>query len=163
MPTARGSIEYNGSRLEGTFDVGGSPRYLAVDVKSLSQSFECSNATLTYVKVEELDGNCEWFGTIGRDNLLMKFDGGVSITGQLTKPRSSNHTHGAGMWSASKSLLPEIPTNATQKAARNPSINPFTNINAVRDPAKIAREQQLINLGVPIIACVTTHLRPACR
>ena len=56
MFSGLGSLKCNGSSLVGTFDVEGTPRYIAVDVRPSTQSFECKSATLTYSKVAQLDG-----------------------------------------------------------------------------------------------------------
>jgi len=157
MHTARGFVECDGGRFIGTFDIGGSPRYVAVDVKPLDLSFECKSATLTYGDVTQLDGNYNWAGTAGRDVLEMAFVGGVAIVGPLTTPRSSIRIRGAGSWSTAKPDL--LPLPASSNALNVPGN--FQSHNTVRDAAKDAREQQLIDLGLPIIvyatACVSLY------
>jgi len=146
MPSAAGLIKCDGSRIVGTFDVDGRPLYITVDIKPPNQPFECSHATLTYNNPAQLDGACKWTGTAGRDDIEMDFGGGVSITGVLATPRSSIRIRGAGAWSKVKSALPPIPANGVRAP-----VNPFPAHDALRDAAKVAREQQLIELGVPII------------
>ena len=51
MVSAHGLVACNGGRVVGSFDVGGSRRYIDVDVKPSNHSFECSDATLTYDNV----------------------------------------------------------------------------------------------------------------
>ena len=148
MFTAGGLIKCDGSRIVGTFDVDGRALYITVDIKPPNQPFECSKATLSYGNVTQLDGTCKWTGTAGRDDLQMEFGGGVSIAGALATPRSSIRIRGAGVWSRVKSALPPIPATGVRAP-----VNPFPAHDAVRDAAKVAREQQLIELGVPIIAC----------
>ena len=146
MPSARGLVKCDGSRLVGTFDIDGSPRYLAVEVKPFDQSFECNNPTLIYNDVVQLVGDCKWTGTAGRDDLQMNFGGGVSIAGPLATPRSAIRIRGTGTWSTD----PPIPANRMQDDVV--SVNPSPPHDAVRDAAKVAREQQLLESCVPIIA-----------
>jgi len=149
MPTALGLIKCDGTRLVGTFDVGGSPRYINVDVKPSNEPFECSNATVTYTDIAQLSGDCRWKGWIGRDDLQMDFVDGVSIVGSLATARSSSaRIKGAGAWSMVKSALP----TRAKKPQGNVFVNQFPHHDAAKNLAKVEREQQLINLGVPIIA-----------
>jgi len=158
MHTARGFVKFDGGRFVGTFDVGGSPRYFAANVKPLGVSFECSSANLTYGDVTQLAGSFEWAGTAGRDDLEMTFVGGVVIVGTLTTPRSSIRICGAGSWSTAKPGLFSIP--AGNNALNFPSN--FPSHNTARNAAKVAREQRLIDLGVPIIAYATAHISLHC-
>jgi len=151
MPSAWGSIKCDGNRLVGVFEVDGRPRYIASDIKPPNQQFECNKATLAYSNVAQLDGACKWTGTAGRDDLQMDFGGGVSIDGAFATPRWSIRIRGAGAWSKVKSTLPPVPANGTHNSVRSVPVNPFPPRDAVRDAAKIAREQQLLELGVPII------------
>ena len=155
MPSARGSINCNGSRLVGTFDVDGSPRYITVDVKPCNRPFECSIVTLTYSDITQLSGDCKWNGWVGREDLQMKFDAGVSIIGPLATARSSSdRTRGAGAWTDMKpSPSPSIYTAETlQGNVSNTIANQFSPHYAARNSAQLEREQQLIGLGVPIVA-----------
>ena len=149
MHTARGFVKCDGSRFVGTFDIGGSPHYVTVNIKPLDLSFECNSATLTYGDVTQLAGNYNWTGTAGRDELELTFVGGVAIIGPLATSRSSIRIRGPGSWSTAK---PEI--TAIQNVCSVPVI-PIAPHDAVQDAAKAARVQQLIDLGVPIIAYAT--------
>jgi len=151
MPSAAGFVEYNGGRLEGRFDVAGSKRYIAVEVKPPIQPFKCDNAILTYDNVAQLLENCKWTGTAGRDDLQMDFGEGVTIGGLLAEPRSSVRIRGTGTWSTAKLNLPPLPTPETQNNVKVVAVNPFTS-NTPRNKAELEHEQQLLGLGVPIIA-----------
>jgi len=153
MLSSLGSLKCDGSSIVGTFDVEGSPRYIAVDVRPSTQPFECKSATLTYSKVAQLDGYFKWKGTAGKDDLEMSCDnGGVSIVGTLATTRPSSHIHGAGSWSTVEQNLPSVKANGKQQNVRNVHVNSFPPLDTVGDDAKAAREQQLIDLGAPIIA-----------
>jgi len=159
MPTAQGSIQFVDSRLVGSFDVDGSPRYLAVDVKPLHQSFKCEKATLTYSNVGQLSGHCKWTGTAGRDDLQMDFAEGITITGRLTAPRSSVRIRGAGAWSAlemasAPSSTPSV--DGLHGNGSNITIDQSPPLDVAQDSAKIARENALLKSGIPIIAYVGT-------
>jgi len=157
MVVAQGSVKCDGSRLVGSFVVGGSPRYLTADVKPLNQSFECKNATLTYDDITQLilDSNLKWTGTAGRNYLQMDFGQGVSVTGPFTVTRSSIRIHGTGSWSSVKSILPPASTNATKSNVSN-----VAPLDVIQVPAKVSREHwRLLDLGVPIIACAKARFR----
>jgi len=157
MPTACGYVRSSNDRLEGTFNFDGGPRYLSVDVNMPNQSFECSNATLTYSSIEKLVDQCTWTGTIGKINLRMDLGDGVSITGQLDVPqRSSVRARGAGMWTATNPSDSESSFNKQRERGRNtsadraqPVSNPF---DAPDDPREQARVMRLLGSGAPIIA-----------
>jgi len=157
MPSAAGFVEYNGGRLEGRFDVGGSKRYIAVEVKPPIQPFKCDNAILTYDNVAQLLGDCKWTGTAGRDDLQMDFNDGATIGGLLAEPRSSVRIRGTGTWSTAKLNLAPPPLPEKQYNVKPVTVNPFTS-NTTRSHAEIAREQQLLELGVPIIAYAAFRL-----
>jgi len=98
-------------------------------------------------------GECKWRGTAGRDGLKMNFGGDISLAGPLGIARSRIQIRGEGTWSPIKQILPPISVDSNKESQNSESGNPFTHGNAVRlDPAKISRERQLIELGVPIIA-----------
>jgi len=124
MPSSRGSIKCDGSKLVGTFDVDGSPRYITVDVKPCNRPFECNNATVTYSDITQLSGDCKWKGWVGRDDLQMNFNTGVSIVGPLDTARLSlDRTRGAGAWSTVNSTSPALSQNSgneTQGAVHAP-------------------------------------------
>jgi len=148
MPSTQGFAKYNSGKLVGTFDVDGRPRYLAVDVRPPNQLFECDNVTLIYDNVAQLSGDCKWTGTAGSDDLQMDFGGGVSVVGPLATPRSSIRIRGAGTWSTVKpTLSPDLADNIQ----RNP-VNPLPLHNTLPDVAEIARERELLESKVPIIA-----------
>jgi len=151
-----GFVKCNKGKLVGTFDIGGRPRYLSVDVKPLNQSFECDNAILICDTVEQMFGDCKWVGTVGKDDLEMDFTGGVSIKGPLTTPRpSSMRIRGAGTWNAKNStppLLPAITANYSQGNVASVPVDHFPAQHAVRNPVKLLRERQLLESGAPIIA-----------
>ena len=152
MPSGLGSLKCNGSSLVGTFDVAGSLRFIAVNVKPPNLPFQCTSATLTYGNAAQLNGACKWTGTAGRDDLQMDFGGGVSIAGALAAPRSSMRIRGTGSWSTTEPKLPLDQANETQSNISNVPVNSSPPDDAVQAAAKVAREQQLINLGFPIIA-----------
>jgi len=154
MPSAQGPIRCDGSRLIGTFSISGSQYYIIVDVKPCNRPFECSNATVTYGDVAQLSGDCKWTGWIGRDDLQMKFDVGVSIVGALATTRSSSdRTRGSGAWSIDKPPLPPHLAGTQESSVGNEITNQSPRVHdAVRNPAQLGREQQLIDLGVPIVA-----------
>jgi len=158
-----GSVKCDGSRLVGIFDVSGSPHYLTVDVKPSCLPFECSNATLGYSEFAQLMGDCKWRGSVGRDDLQMNFAGDVSIVGQLVTPLSSVCVHGAGKWSTVEDNIHNLSASSaigTQNDVRNVSedrFSPYTEVRNV-DVAKNAREQQLLESRLPILACVRTRL-----
>jgi len=152
MPKAAGFVQYNGSRLVGTFQVDGISYYLSVDVKPPSQPFHSDNATLTHDNVLQMIGECKWRGTAGRDGLKMNFGGGISLAGPLGIAWSTIQIRGEGTWSTDQYALSPIPVGSTDGTQNGVSANPFPPRDAVRDPAKVARERRLIELGVPIIA-----------
>jgi len=162
---ASGLVACNNGRLVGTFDVGGSRRYIDVDVKPSNESFECSDATLTYESVAQLFGNCKWTGAAGKDDIEMKFDSGVTITGPLATPRqSSKRIRGAGTWSTAKSTLRQNSANSGNEQrgdVDNALAREIPPPDAVRDPHKLLREKQLLESGSPIIAfvaaCKSSH------
>jgi len=149
-------IKCDGNRLVGSFDVDGHPRYITGDVQPPDQPFHCGSATLTYGSAAQLDGACNWHGTAGNDDLRMDFGEGVSISGALAAPRSSMHIRGTGAWSKVKPRFPSNQANESQGRLRSLSVIPFSSRdrNAVRDIAKTAREQQLLESKAPIIAYV---------
>jgi len=156
-----GNVKCDGSRLLGTFYVDGSPRYLTVDIKPLNQSFECGSAILTYYTADQLTGDCKWVGTVGKDDLEMNFGGGVSIKGLLVTARpSSIRIHGAGLWNTFEVTLPPLSDNTVDELrsdGSDASTNQFPTHSAVRDPAKLQRERQLLESGAPIIAYVQSR------
>jgi len=154
MPTARGFVKCDGSRFVGTFNIDGGLRYVTGNVRPLDLSFECGSATLTYDDVTQLVGEFKWTGTAGRDDLEMTFVGGVTIVGPLTTPRSSIRIRGAGLWGSVKPDLPLLASNNVPDISANSS----PSHDAVRDAAKAAREQELIDLGVPIIAYANDYI-----
>ena len=159
MPSAHGFIQCggNGDGLVGTFDIHGSKLYLYSDVKPLSQPFKCSDATLTYDNIGLLAGHCKWNGTLGKSEVQINLDGGVSITGRLaTAQKSSFSILGAGTWNTTKQTQP-APSPKSANAAQ--PANPFPAPNAARDPAIMAHDQKLFDLSVPIIAYDATRLR----
>ena len=79
-------------------------------------------------------------------------NGGVSIVGSLATTRPSSHIHGAGSWSTVEKKLPLVQVNRTRDNVRNASDNSFAPLGTFGDDTKAAREQQLIELGAPIIA-----------
>jgi len=165
MPTAAGSVKYSGDKLNGTFDVDGIPRYFTVDVKPRGchkQPFECGNAILTYNDIARLAGQCTWKGTAGRDRLKMDFGGGIFLDGPLDLIRSTIQIRGEGTWSTIKQDLPSIPVGSTNEAKNSVSANTLPQGGAVQDHAKIARELELIHLGVPIIAYATIIFGLSC-
>jgi len=145
---SRGFVKCDGSRLIGTFDVNGCPRYVTVTVKPPSQPFECGNALLTYDNIAQLDGNCKWTGMAGKDHLEMNFITGVSIEGPLATSRASSlRLRGAGRWSTVKptlSLLPAEPLNV--HVGQLPRRDTAQDITDRRQ-----RERQLLESGDPII------------
>ena len=154
MPSSSGSVRSDGSTLEGTFIVDNSPRYIIVDVKPLNQPFECSKATLTYDRAWDLSGPSNWRGRIGKDDLRMDFDGGVSIAGPLAESRlRSDQSRGAGTWSTVKASLPLSPGKTDNKPQKAPPRR-----GPVQDSAKAARIEELIQLKAPIIAYVALQL-----
>jgi len=155
MPTAQGIVKCDCGRFVGTFDIDSSPRYVAVDVRPLDLSFECNDATLTYGDVTELVGDCKWTGTAGKVDLQIDFVGGVTIAGLLTTTRSSIRIRGEGSWSVVRPQLSSPTPDGTQRNVRNAPVNSSPPHDTVRDAAKVAREQQLIDLGAPIIAYAT--------
>jgi len=149
MPTAPGFVQFADNKLVGTFDVDGSPRHIAVDVKPSNLSLECDNVTLTYDNVAQLLGNCVWTGTAGKDDLNMDFKGGVSISGRLTAPRSSIRVRGAGAWSTVEVVLPPPPASSANVTQDNPTQSQ----DACECDVKVEREKLLLESGHPIIAC----------
>jgi len=147
MPSAQGYIKFANSRLVGTFDVDGSPRYLSVEVKALNQPFECGNATLTYRSIEQLVGNCKWMGTAGTDDLQMFLGPGITIAGPLVTAWSASLSiRGAGTWDTVEG------TFSPQNNVSNVLANPSSSNDVVKDPAKAARVKQLLESDTPIIA-----------
>ena len=167
MTIASGSIKYDGTRLVGAFDIEGSPRYITVDVRPANQPFECNKATLAYSNITQLDGACKWTGTAGKDGLEMNFSGGVSISGQLVTARSSISIRGAGTWSTDKATLPTVSTNPDNEPQGSGSndltaVDQLPLLGPARDPAKLLREKQLIESGVPIVAYATVCASSPC-
>jgi len=159
MLSASGSVYYDGSTLDGTFTIDGSPRYITVDVKPPNRPFECSNATITFEKASHLSGPSNWRGRIGRDDFRMSFDSGVSIVGPLAEPRlSSDLSRGAGTWSVIKASLPVSPRKTVNEPQDTPPVN-----DPVQGAVKAARERDLIASGVPIVVYAATRFRLPCR
>jgi len=159
MPKAAGSVQCNGSNLVGTFNVDGISYYLSVDVKPAIQPFEGNSVTLSYDNIMLAIGECKWKGAAGRDGLHMNFGGGISLAGPLGIARSSIQIRGEGTWSTIQHALSLSPVGSTDGAQNNVSVNPFPPRGAVRDPAKVARELELIHSGLPIVAYATTRCR----
>jgi len=153
MPSTQGFVKCDGSSLVGTFTVDGNPYYLSVVVKPHKQPFECRDAALIFGNIIQLSGNCNWSGPIGKDDLHMDFIGGVTISGKLTtRLRSSIQSHGAGTWSALE-MTSSVP-QARSTDENDESLSSLNNVNYYdpsQDVARVAREQQLVNSGVPII------------
>ena len=156
MPTARGSIKSHGDRFVGTFDIGGSPRHLAIDVKQRNQSLECSNVTLTYTNAENLVEDCRWTGSIGKDDLQMDLAGGdVSITAPLATPRQASlPIRGTCIWiMGAVELLNQSSHSSTSGAP--PVVN---SLDVPKDDKTLERERRLLESGAPIIACVLVQI-----
>ena len=166
MFSAHGLVACNSGRVVGSFDVGGSRRYIDVDVKPSNHSFECSDATLTYDNVAQLHGTCKWTGSVGKDDIEMNFDSGVTITGPLATPRqSSKRIRGAGAWNTAESTLRQSPANSGNERhgdVNNPPALESLPPDAVRDPHKLLREKQLLESGSPIIAYVAARISSNC-
>ena len=118
MPTARGSVKCDDSKLVGTFDVYGNSHHFTVEIKPSRQSFECTDAVLTYVSTDQLAGPCNWLGTLGKTNIQMSHGADVSISGPLdTRRISSVLIRGAGAWNtgAAPSVCQPDPVNQQQE------------------------------------------------
>jgi len=147
MPSAQGYIKFANSRLVGTFDVDGSPRYLSVEVKPLNQPFECIKAVLTYGSIEQLVGGCKWMGTAGTEDLQMFLGPDITIAGPLVTPRlAALSIRGAGTWDTVEGTF--SPQDNVSNVLANPSLPPNA---AVKDPARAARVKQLLESNTPII------------
>jgi len=146
MPSAQGSIKFANSRLVGTFDVDGSPRYLSVEVKPLNQPFECIKAVLTYSSIEQLVGECKWMGTAGTDDLQMFLGSDITIAGPLVTARSASLSiRGAGTWDTVEGA------SYTQNNVSDVLAKPSPPHDAVKDSTKAARVKQLLESNTPII------------
>jgi len=150
MPTARGSIKSHGDRFVGTFDIGGSPRHLVIDVKQRNQSLECSNVVLAYNNVENLVGDCRWTGSIGKDDLQMDLAEDISIAGPLATPRQALlPIRGTGTWTTGAA---ELLNQSSQSSGDVPPI--VSSLNIPKDDKTLEREKRLLESGASIIACV---------
>ena len=156
MPTARGSIKSHGDRFVGTFDIGGSPRHLAIDVKQRNQSLECSNVVLTYTNAENLVGDCRWTGSIGKEDLQMDLGKDVYIAGPLATPRQAAVLiRGAGTWTASAVELLTQPSHSSTSGA-SPVV--VSSLNLPKDDKTLERERKLLESGAAIIAYVAVQV-----
>ncbi|KAF8912237.1 hypothetical protein CPB84DRAFT_1761737 [Gymnopilus junonius] len=75
-----------GSRFTGRFMVNDAQYLIAGSLASSVPTFKSSAATLSYEREGNLTGTKALDGTIGQENILLKFSDGIQIEGKLDSP-----------------------------------------------------------------------------
>lgn len=105
MPTATGSVRStgNGSTLQADFEVEGYSYTFTAQIGKNTEEWDCNNAVLTYNNRRKDLASKHSFSNsyVGKGDLFIKIDNGVTITGKLTATIAQKDSiDGTGNWTA---------------------------------------------------------------